>query len=311
MISKEEFIKECDKIIDPKEAEQYNKKRKIRIVLISILLPLEFIVGLLVQIKFGPLNYRILRARFSIVTVIMAVTVAIIFVATEFQWKGVKDKYLQQVIDILLKDYQFTYTSRGWIPDNMDEKLKMSGVVGRKIYSRFSGDFLQVTIPQTCGRRSKNITLMIADVFCDGPYLNLIDGYSGILGYVKFPFKFKCNISLNTNHPVWGKINLEDIKFNKKFEVFTDNEIEAHVILNPTIMETLKEMSKRLTNLKIVLGQDGVMCIGSKDGLFRGWHKKKPSGAAFVSFYDDIADILSIISFINELKDNNKFYTTR
>ena len=47
MISKEEFISECDKIIDPEDKKEYERKRKQRTVWLASLLSLEFVSGLI------------------------------------------------------------------------------------------------------------------------------------------------------------------------------------------------------------------------------------------------------------------------
>ena len=129
--------------------------------------------------------------------------------------------------------------------------------------------------------------------------------FSGMLGYIKFPFNFKCNISLNSRNPIGEKIKLEDIKFNNMFKVYTDDHIEALVILTTTIMEKLKALNGRLKGLQIFLKKEGELFIGAKDDMFELKKKAKPTGAAFEYFYDDIADILTII---NEIKDNNKLF---
>lgn len=312
MISKQEFISECDKIIAPEEMEEYNKKKRKRTILLAILLPIEVVIWLIIMA-----NTNIGYVSGIILVLAMIITLIIVIVSTKFHWKDFKTKYGKQVIEIVLKDQQFRYESRGGLPSYL---LSASGFCGN--FERCSGeDFFQLNIPKDDGTPS-NVEFTISDMYAtrtETYRVTSVDSkgrsttrtetrtvvvYSGLLGYVKFPFKFKCNLSLNAAYPVGDKIKLEDIKFNKLFKVFTDNQIEALVMLTPTMMEKLKALNNRLSGIKIMLRQNGEFFIGAGKDMFT-LNKKKPTGAAFEYFYDDLADFLAII---NEIKNNNKLF---
>ena len=100
---------------------------------------------------------------------------------------------------------------------------------------------------------------------------------------------------------------LGDIKFNKEFKTYTDNQIEALVILTPTLMTKLLSYSHRAKKFTLFLSQKGRMYFGMRRNLFKFKKRvfRKPSGKIFAKFYDDVSDILAIV---NEIKDNNKVF---
>lgn len=313
MISKEEFLSECDKIIPHEEMERYKKCQKRKWLLLLIILPIEVVVWFM-------LGFRIKTgwAGVGILLLVMIVTLVIILVATKFHWKDFKGKYGKQVLEILLKDQPFGFEPKMSLNSNF---LSNSGFCGN--FENCSGeDFFKINIPKDDGTPS-NVDFIMSDLHATRTETRTVvetdsNGrtttrtetytvtvYSGMLGYVCFPFKFKCNLSLNSLYPVGDKIQLEDIKFNKAFRVYTDNQIEALVILTPTIMEKLKALNGRLHNLKLSLTQKGELYVGAGDNMFEIKKKAKPTGKAFEYFYDDLFDIMAII---NEIKDNNKLF---
>lgn len=298
MISKEEFISECDKIIDPEDKKEYERKRKQRTVWLASLLSLEFVSGLINFI--GLILWRMIAVGIVAIfamKIIMCFTIVMVLCETKFLWKNCKERYTHNVVDILLRDYKYSYQHRDGLPS---ELLTQSGFCGQFLCCRRE-DLLELNIPKDNGEPSR-VKLKISDMHAENEFFTV---YSGMFGYVKFPFKFKCNISLNANWSVGKKITFEDIEFNNLFDVYSDNEIEAHVMLTPIIIQKLKSLRNRLHNLKITLHQKGELFIGSADEMFKLNNRSKPEGAVFEHFYDDMSDIMAII---NEIKNNNKLF---
>ena len=127
---------------------------------------------------------------------------------------------------------------------------------------------------------------------------------------MEFPFEFKCILCIDSNHIKECRklkgVTLEDIVFNKKFMVISDDQIESRYILTPTMMENLLALEKRFNGTKITL-VDNRMYIGAiHKNLFElegidGTNIE----SAFDIFYDEVEAILKII---DEIRNNNKVF---
>lgn len=311
MITKTEFITFCDSIIPQEEKDKYTQKtRKMWITLIAVVL-LEALITFLVYPYWTPIIY--------IMPVIAIISTVIIVVTMKYKWGDFKKKYSKQVFDCLLKGYQYKYQPDYCIGQSI---FNASGFGGN--YDSYSGeDLLTVNIPNDDGSPSK-VTLNICDLYVtrtetytvrvrnsDGSYstetrTRTVIVYKGVFGYIYFPFEFKCNMSLNIAFKGEKKIKLEDIHFNKVFKTYTDNQLEALLILTPTLMTKLIEFSKRVSGFKLYLSKSGSMYFGMSRNLFKlKSFFKKPSGKVFERYYDDTIDILSMV---DEIKNNNKVF---
>ena len=101
---------------------------------------------------------------------------------------------------------------------------------------------------------------------------------------------------------------LEDIQFEKKFDVFTDDEVEARYLITPSFMERLNEM-------KVAFTADKVSCAFYKKYLFIALHTSEDlfSICSLFKRVDDpkqfftmFEEILSIIKLIDHFKLNQK-----
>ena len=101
---------------------------------------------------------------------------------------------------------------------------------------------------------------------------------------------------------------LEDVVFEKKFDVFTDDEVEARYLITPSFME-------RLNNMKTAFSADRVSCAFYDKYLLVGLHTSKDlfsigslkepvnDGKQFFTMFEEI---LSIITLIDHFKLNQK-----
>ena len=89
-------------------------------------------------------------------------------------------------------------------------------------------------------------------------------------------------------HPILKHTELEDIQFEKKFDVFTDDEVEARYLITPSFMERLNEMQVAFT-------ADKVSCAFYKKYLFIALHTSK--------------DLFSICSLFKKIDDPKQFFT--
>ena len=81
---------------------------------------------------------------------------------------------------------------------------------------------------------------------------------------------------------------LEDINFEKKFDVFTDDEVEARYLITPSFMERLNEM-------KVAFKADKVSCAFYNKYLFVALQTPE--------------DLFSICSLFNKVDDPKQFFT--
>ena len=96
--------------------------------------------------------------------------------------------------------------------------------------------------------------------------------------------------------------------FKKKFDVFTDDEVEARYLITPSFME-------RLNNMKTAFSADRVSCAFYDKYLLVGLHTSKDlfsigslkepvnDGKQFFTMFEEI---LSIIKLIDHFKLNQK-----
>ena len=101
---------------------------------------------------------------------------------------------------------------------------------------------------------------------------------------------------------------LEDVVFEKKFDVFTDDEVEARYLITPSFMERLNNMKTAFSAYRVSCAfYDKYLLVGlhtSKD-LFSICSLKEPvnDGKQFFTMFEEI---LSIIKLIDHFKLNQK-----
>lgn len=306
MISKEEFFSICNNIIPQEEIDIYNKKTKKMWLTLALVLTIELVMTIVVALSWS-------SAIIPIMLIIAAVSVTTIIVTMKYSWQNFKSKYSGQVFECLLKGYKHNYHQSAFIHQSIFNKSGFG-----KRYDRYTGeDLLTIDIPKDNGTPS-GIKLSISDLFVtrqeetttirNGKYYTekrTVIVYKGVFAYVNFPFKFKCGMGLNIGFSGQKQIKLEDIEFNKKFKTYTNNQLEALVILTPTLITKLLELSKKTGKLMVSLTEFGTLYFGMQNNLFKLKQIGKPSPQTFEDFYDDISIILAII---NEIKDNNKVF---
>lgn len=104
------------------------------------------------------------------------------------------------------------------------------------------------------------------------------------------------------------KIELEDIDFNKKFNVYAQNELEAFYLLTPQTMEKIKELNNRLHGSILFCFINNRLHIGlynNKDLFEPNILKKIDLQNNHQSVREDILLITSFIDILN--LDNNLF----
>lgn len=313
MIAREEFSKKCDDLVPKEEIEKYNKCKIKMWIVLPITLIVDLLLAYLIYFIWKPDN-----AILMIATLVIA-SIYIVIYKTGYKWGNLKNQYSKEVLDLLFDGYKYEFKPKSRIGEQV---FKNSGFSTN--YDDYNGeDHLKVQIPNDDGTPS-NVCLSLCDlrVTKKRPKIGLTLGlngrltrvnvprnvtvFSGVFGCVDFPFEFKCNLSININSKGYEKINLEDEKFNKKCKTYTDNQLEALVILTPTLMNKLKACVERIPGFKVSITREGKMFFAMNRNMFElSKSFRKPTGKVFERFYDDVNDILLII---NEIKNNNKVF---
>jgi len=346
MVSKEEFREFCKSLIPKEELdeiEKYNQKRA-KIIKKTLTFGIIGFVALFLITIIITRSIMSTFVVMGSVFAPSAIILLIVFVLTQSssKHKVAKDKYTGEILKFLLKDYKYTYNPEGAISDfvfinsrfgnyselpfdnpfdDLSINLNIGGInLGNfekktKPFDSYVGeDLLKIDIPKDDGSPS-GVELQVCDLNVTREERVMVDGewkdrtvtvFDGVFGYIHFPFKFKCRLGININLFDMQKITLEDIKFNKKFAIYTDNPIEALVIVTPTLMVKLMEFAKKIYGFKLYLSPDGDVYFKMDRNLFS--LKVANNGSPveiFDRFYDDICAILGMV---NEFKDNNRVF---
>ena len=101
---------------------------------------------------------------------------------------------------------------------------------------------------------------------------------------------------------------LEDVQFEKKFDVFTNDEVDARYLITPTFMERLKAMKTAFKADKIrcaFFGDILLVALSTKKDLFSLCSLVKPIDDAR-QYFQMYEEIVSIIKLIDHFKLNQK-----
>ena len=120
-----------------------------------------------------------------------------------------------------------------------------------------------------------------------------------INNYRSVSVKWQKTININGNEsgnetikvyksPNLHKTTLEDVEFNKKFDVYTDDEVEARYLLTTALME-------RLNTMQTVFKADKTACSFYDEKLYVALYTKK--------------DLFAIGSLVKEVCDREQFFT--
>ena len=313
MVSKEEFNSYLQKILSVGDGEKIKiaekNRKKITPFLVSfiILTFVPFIVAFALTFVLGSIG-----TIFVIVVVVCFAGVficMILYIKVKNTLKQFENKYKGQLINFLLKDKKFVYDAHNFIDIR---NFKRSGIYSGYISSYRGEDYLSLNIPNDDDTDS-NFNLILSDLRVKREYKDN-EGknhtqivYNGIFGYIDFPFEFVHPFFINKKVYTPNKlekIKLEDIKFNKCFSVYCDDQVEARYILTTSMMQKLMLLRSKMGNLFIIM-KDKTMFLGfSRKTLFK-LNTKNGLAEAFFGIYEDLEILLELVK---EIQTNNKIF---
>ena len=318
MITREEFYAKCDELQTPEDVkyilEQHKKLKRNKRIFIAIFLAIEIILNIFLY-NLDASTYFLLLACVIFPASLLALIIGLVVISSNNQTdtsKKLKLKHSPEVINILLKDYQHSFSPNEYISQSVFKSSPFNSY-----YEDYTGeDLLSIHIPNDDGTPSK-VVLHASDI--EATYTEeyedsegntktrTVTAYRGLFGYVHFPFKFKCNLGLNCYSGKVKKIELEDMNFNKKFKTYTDDQLEAVVILTPTLMVKLLEFNERNIGFKCFLDKKGKLYFGITTNLFET-NYPKPNESFYEIFRHFYNDIKTILEIVEEIKTNNKTF---
>ena len=336
MISREEFEGYLNTLVKDEDLTHAKKKIKSKrlIGLFVILVGVGICVyGMLTNSNFTKFLPIVLGVALVIVGLL------IFAVGSVSGYKALEKKFKKQVIEYLLQDTDHTYREHEFINEsiyidarlprhgynvnpNKDAEWRNSRVVfGQRIYGDlgydyYSGeDYLRLNIPDDNNGKT-DCNLYISDILVKNTETDnennekTVTLYQGVLGYIEFPFEFKCELTIN--RPEYGfaenldKVQLEGIDFNKKFTIKTSDQLEARYIITTDMMMKLLQLEQRVRKIGIVMhGNRMYITMPNKNIFSLGTTSKKLDATCFLNIYDDLAMLLALIK---EIQRNNKVF---
>ena len=316
MISKLEFQEYVRSLISEEDKEKLRKAKTKFAIILSVVLFIEAVSFTLLAMFVKEQVLRIALLIFMVI--LMFISFFVVRHNHSFNWSGFKEVNMPKVLDFLLKGQKYDYSLNNCIPSDVFEKSPFA-----EKYDDYAGeDLLSINIPNDNNTPS-NTWFHISDLsitkqeerinYKVDKYGNTqkeiehytVSVFKGAFAYVQFPTMFKCKIGINVEPRGCKKINFEDVNYNKKLKTYSDNELEAFIVLTPDLINKLKELEKRY-DLKLVMYDNKLVMEMPHSNLFEFTKDKdKFEPSMFDNFYDDIVSILGIVM---EIKNNNKLF---
>ena len=222
--------------------------------------------------------------------------------------------YKWQVIAFLFGDMVYRYNQFNFI---YQEMFTQGTGINRYRIDRYNGeDYLEVNIPNDDGSPSGN-WLKMSDVLAEEKhetkdkegnvqvYYETL--FSGMFGFIEFPYFFKNELYINCrplSRKSCQKMKLEDVDFNNKFTLYTDDQIEGRYILTTELMVKLKKLAQ-YAYFTFAMTDKYLYITCPYKHLFEFSRNVKTVQESFISFY---RDYLAIYSIITEIAGNNKVF---
>lgn len=311
MVSKEEFKDYVKNIISEDKNEINTKCLSYSYKLISIVMLVTSIIISLSSTIAIILQYRKIYGFTLVLGVVMIVISIVMINVRKKTFKYYRDNYREKIIGYLLNDYIYYFDNHGWVDSYEFDYSQFA----KNCTTCYAGDMLDINIPNDDNSKSK-IDLRLVDIRgCEiwkdnegNIQSNCV--YEGVFGYVEFSRKFKCILTINSKYKKRGvkfeKVLLEDIDFNEKFDVESNNQVEARYILTPNMMEKLLKLQEKINDIKIVLVNRNLYIGFPNFNMFElNYKNSNDEMVMFENLYDEIEIILGIVE---EIKANNKVF---
>ena len=286
-----EFYEKFKKEISPK-LQQYEYQRKLfqKDCLLAYIPCLLVAVGILVWSLYSKIEEEFIQ--FTAIDTIIILLVAPYGIYRKKIFKYIidaRERTLKEVCKII---GNITYNSESYFVDELATKNLLILEHPSKCYVR-----------KTFKGTHKNVQYTIKDVSVSTQYESR--SHSGLIVNFNINKNFKSKTvilsdSFKKSHNGLRLTVFEDISFENRYNVYTDDEVEARYLINPAFMEKLtnlkiksnfKEIRLAFTNGKIILGLFEEKNISPLKFDFT-------DETEYLKIYDDIVPIIRLIDFL-------------
>ncbi len=304
---KAEFEERFNSVCAPELAKYEDERRKIRencITIITILV----IVNLIFHLTFNNTE----AGRSLVVAPTLAFSIISLFFIYTYRTNFLK-KIKKVVMPSLSKCLgDLSWRNNGSIQANL---IRSSGLVDT---------FTDTTVDDTFKGKINNIPIEIGEVKLENVIMtyknrkakmNSTEVFSGIIITIKMnkPFKGRTIIKPDslTHTPPFENLRhttLEDVVFEKKYDVFTDDEIEARYLITTSFMERLvnvKTAFKAKTTSCAFYKDKIIIALKSYDDLFEIRSIQEPIDRV-EQYYDMFNEIYSLTNLVEHFKLDQK-----
>ena len=284
-----DFYEKYQKNIVP-EVRKFEKERKIKLIFAIISATILSIIGFSLLILTDYNSDGIQGAIFFF---------SFAWGAWLFIKKGFECKIKQKIMPIVCSCFEnLQWTSDYYLSG---EYLEASGVVPKYTTDSYDDIFSGV-------HRGVDIEMVECELL-RGSGKNRTTVFDGVVVRLDMNKKFKSHTVVTPNalfhfSPVSGlrQTTLEDVQFEKKFDVFTNDEVEARYLITPTFMERLMGVQTAFHANKIscaFYGKYLLVGLNTNKDLFSICSLVKPmdDSQQYFQMYEEIASIIKLIDY--------------
>ena len=304
MVTLDEFDSFLNSILTDEDKQKIDKRKRKKRISIVVLISISVVLLSLAVAGFLLAKSVVFIGLilFLILAVLVLGWVAASSQTSETQ-KYVFKKYKTEIVEFLIGDsFEHSYYPKKGLTKEEFKNLKICSSFDDLI----GEDLLKLKVNIS---NNENVVLTLSDVRATETHRNR-DGetetttvFSGIAGYAVFPFKFTCKLAINSAYHFkfreLSKFKLEDIRFNRRFALRSDNQFEATHILTPKLMEILMRIEKHFKHFGLILDDNKMIIrIPSQQLFVPKYYKDGDFVKCFYSFYEDIVSLTEIVKSI-------------
>ena len=296
--------------INTLEVQRINAVRRIRkrnIIFFSIIIPLYLILYIVYKELFMGMIMFLLIATLFIYALVVGL-------GNEKITKEYKNNFMQQLLPIAVQSILTDIY--------VDANKGISSYTISSTHSMSTGDHYYSN--NYVRGKYKNINVEMSDVKIEEEYEDS-DGdthtsviFKGQWMIFDFNKPFKSNVQvwekkiLNGIHrnlyPGYHKIELEDIEFNKKFQVLAVNDLDSFYIITPHMMEKITEVEKQIHGTLLLVFLQNKLHVGvyNNKETFKFSIYKKINYNEFAA--RSIEDLSAVVKFVEILDLDNELF---
>jgi len=293
-------------------ANKYELERFLKMILVIIAFIIATALG--VFLIWG----LIITGRITAIRVILVLFSAAIFVYTKLK-KNLEQKLKTKVMPIIEKSFgAVTWIPEGYEPDvNLYwQVFEFNKYSKNKLNCMLNGEnYIYWGLDDVFTGKYKGVEISIMEIALNWNSNRDRNMFDGIIIELAMNKSFSGHTIVNSasfthKSPSANlkKTKLEDVEFNKKYDVFTDDEVEARYILTPKFMEKIKDIKFAFNAKKIRCAfcmDKFFIAIPTKKDMFSICNLFKPV-ADFKQFRQLCEQFVSILSLIDHFELDKK-----